>query len=165
VAEFVVRAAPCAFTGSEERKSGPPEDQTALHLLTDVRAGRHRCFDRAVFEFRQADGERGALGYEAAYRDPPFREDGSGRPVDVEGDAFVVVRFRPARDVDLSTGRPEPTYDGPASVRPRGGIRIVEVRHAGSFEGVVTWIIGLDRKRPFSVDLLAAPPRLVVDVG
>ena len=49
--------------------------------------------------------------------------------------------------------------------RSRGGTRIVEVRHAGSFEGAVTWIIGLDRKRPFSVDVLAAPSRLVVDVG
>jgi hypothetical protein len=115
-------SAGCRFGGTTEARMGPDGADSRLHLLTDVRAGAHRCFDRAVFQFRPAsDGSPGEIGYHAAYDDPPFREPGSGRSVEVDGDAFVVVRLRPVRDVELSGGEPRPTYEGPDSVRPRGG--------------------------------------------
>lgn len=162
--ELMVTRDTCPSSGSVRPRSGPPEERTALHFLTDVRAGAHECFERAVFEFRPGNDRSDHLGYEVAYRRPPIREDGSGRPVDVAGEAFIEARFQPARDVKLAGGEPKPTYDGPESVRPRGGGRIQEIRHAGSFEGVVTWVIGLDRKRSFTVEVLASPPRLVIDV-
>ena len=157
-------ARPCRVPGGSAPRSSPEGARRGLHYLTDVRAGAHRCFDRVTFEVRPAT-DQGSLGYRLAYESPPIRQDGSGKPVDVRGRAFLVVRLAPVRDVDLSGSRPEPTYRGPDSVRPRGGTRIVEVRHISSFEGTVKWAIGVDTRRSFRVATLDSPTRLVVDVG
>jgi hypothetical protein len=140
----------CEFRGAFETRSSDPDRPRPVRFLTDVRAGAHRCFDRATFEFRMSK-ER-APGYRVAYESAPIREDGSGRPVPVRGDAFLVVRLSPARDAEISDeGALRPTYRGPDAVEPRGGTRIVEVRHVSSFEATVKWAIGLDRRRPFRV--------------
>lgn len=133
-----------------------------LHYLTGVRAAGHVCHDRVVFEFDTAD-PGGGPGFQAHYEPAPLREDGRGRQVDVAGEAFLVVRMSPARDVRLSSGRVEPTYRGPDSIRPAGTRHVVEVRHVGSFEGQVTWAVGLRERRPFQATVLDSPPRLVLD--
>ena len=138
--------------------------ETALHYLTDVRAAAHRCHDRVVFELERGP-EDGSLGYRVEYRKGPLREDGRGRPVPVDGEAFLVVRLSPARDARLSGPDPGPTYHGPATIRPNGARHVVEVRRVGSFEGVVTWAIGLEEHRPFRAMVFESPTRLVVDVG
>jgi hypothetical protein len=43
--------------------------------------------------------------------------------------------------------------------------RIRQVRRTGDFEAVLTWVIGLDKQRPFRVTAEGAPTRLLVDVG
>ena len=154
----------CEFRGAFGTRSSEPERPRPVRFLTDVRAGAHRCFDRAAFEFQTEGAE--PPGYRVGYEDGPIREDGSGRPVPVRGDAFLVVRLSPARDTDISTAdSPRSTYRGPDSVEPRGGRRIIEVRHVSSFEGTVKWAIGVDRRRPFRVTTLPSPPRIVIDVG
>jgi hypothetical protein len=154
----------CEFPGAFGTRSSEPDRPRPVRFLTDVRAGAHRCFDRATFEFQTSGA--GALGYQVAYEPGPIREDGSGRPVPVRGDAALVVRLSPARDTKLSSeDGPRPTYRGPQAVEPRGGTRIVEVRHVSSFESTVKWAIGVDRRRPFRVTTLRSPPRIVVDVG
>ncbi len=156
-------ARPCEFPDTFGRRAFSPERSRPVRFLTDVRAGAHRCFDRATFEFQKWGVP--VPGYEVKYQPGPVREDGSGRPVGVRGRAFLVVRLSPARDADMSTGRPQPTYRGAESVEPRGGTRIVEVRRVSSFEGTVKWAIGVDRRRPFRVTTLTSPPRVVIDVG
>src|SRR5436853_278329 len=64
----------------------------AAALLQRVAIGHHDGFDRVVFEFR----DPGLPGYRVEYVPPPLKEDGSGDPVDVAGNAFVVVRMEPA---------------------------------------------------------------------
>ena len=156
-------ARPCEFSGRDEPQSSPTDRPRRVRFLTDVRAGAHRCFDRAVFDF-DAPGTT-PPGYRIQYEPPPIRQDGSGRTVAVAGEAFLVVRMAPARDTRVSRGHPEPTYHGPESLAPAGGTRIVEVRHISSFEGTVKWAIGLDQRRPYRVSALASPARLVIDVG
>jgi len=153
----------CAERGSDTAVRSSPEDNRKLHYLSDVRAAGHQCYDRVVFEFEPQSGTADP-GYAAGYQRGPLREEGRGDPVEVEGEAVVVVRMTPARDVRLSSGHPEPTYRGPDSIRPAGARHIVEVRHVGSFEGNVTWAVGLRERRPFAVTVLESPPRLVVDV-
>lgn len=153
----------CSFSGATSPKSSVTDPADQLRFLTDVRAGAHRCFDRAVFEFHHSD--RTAPGYRIQYERAPIREDGSSRPVQVDGDAFLVVRLTPARDTDVSGGRPKRTYHGPESVEAPGGTRIAEVRHISSFEGTVKWAIGLDRRRPYRTTTLTSPARVVIDVG
>lgn len=151
---------PCAFSGGV----GPQASDGAgrPRSLVAVRAGGHRCFDRATFELASSDGE--PVGYRVQFEPAPIREDGSGRAVPVAGDAFIVVRLSPARDVDLSGGHPRPTYSGPTSLRPAATDRIVEVRRVSGYEATVKWVIGLDHRRPFRVVTLTSPPRVVVDV-
>ncbi len=152
---------PCQFPDDFGSRSSSRTPET--RFLTDVRVGAHRCFDRVTFEFRPSPP--GGVGYRVQYEAEPLREDGSGRPVEVDGRAFIVVRLSPARDVEFSGGRPERTYRGPEAIRPRGNTRVVEVRHVSSFEGRVKWAIGVDASRPFRVTTLAGPPRVVIDVG
>lgn len=99
------------------------------------------------------------------YEEPPMREDGSSRVVPVDGESFIVVRLRPARDTKVSDGHPRRTYRGTERVEVHGGTRIVEVRHLSSFEGTVKWAIGVKARRPFRVIAMTSPARVVLDVG
>jgi hypothetical protein len=134
-------------------------------LLTDVRVGTHGCFDRVVFELRPRAGQSdGPPGYAVEYRPGPITEDPSDKPVPVKGTAFLVVRLD-ATGFDLSKADAPATYTGPPVVEAAGTTRVQEVRRAGDFEGVATWVIGVDAKRPFAVTTEQSPTRLVVDVG
>lgn len=157
-------AGSCPVEADDAAKSKGHGQDRSLHYLADVRAAGHACHDRVVFEFEPGDRTAGPA-YRAEYREDPVREDGRGRRVEIAGEETLVVRMSPVREARFSSeGRAEPTYGGPDSIRPRGARHVVEVRHVGSFEGVLTWAIGLRERRPFEVTLLDAPPRLVVDV-
>jgi hypothetical protein len=156
-------AKPCLFTGTPQPKKA--NQGAPAMLLTDVRIGTHGCFERVVFELRPRAGERdGPPGYLVEYQPGPITEDPSDRPVPVKGTAFLVVRLD-AMGFDLSKADAPATYTGPPVVEAAGTTRVQEVRRAGDFEGVTTWVIGLDSKRPFSVTTEPSPTRLVVDVG
>ena len=127
-------------------------------LLERVAIGRHEGFDRVVFQFR---GE-GLPSYRIQYTEPPFAEDGSGNPVEVNGNAFVTVRMEPASGFDLNTGEGELVYKGPKRLEGAGSI-VKEVVRTGDFEAVLSWVIGLDAKVPFLVTRTESPSRLIVD--
>ena len=154
---------PCTFSGAT---AGTEGGQDALpRLLTDVRVGVHDCYERVTFQFKPQRGEpEGPVGWKAAYEPGPVTEDGSGRAVRVKGAAFLVVRFT-ASGADLSQEAAPATYTGPTSLEAAGATRIQQVRRTGDFEGVLTWVIGVDRQRPFHVSTQDNPARVVVDVG
>lgn len=154
---------PCTFSGATAEAEGNQDAFT--QLLTDVRVGAHDCYDRVTFEFKPQAGEAaGPVAWHAAYEQPPITEDGSGHTVDVKGAAFLVVRFS-ASGADLSQESAPATYTGPASLESADTTRIRQVRRIGDFEGILTWVIGLDRQRPFSVTTQDGPSRVSVDVG
>lgn len=129
----------------------------ATALLERVAVGRHEGYDRVVFQFR---GD-GLPGYRVEYVQPPFQEDGSGNPVTVAGNAFVLVRMEPASGFDLNTGEGEVVYKGPKRVP--GASVVQEVVRTGDFEAVLSWVIGLQDKVDFRVLTLSSPSRLVID--
>jgi hypothetical protein len=129
----------------------------AIALLERVAVGRHEGYDRVVFQFR---GE-GVPGYRVEYVEPPLKEDGSGNPVQIDGNAFVVVRMEPASGFDLNTGEGELVYKGPK--RLPGAAVVKEVVRTGDFEAVLTWAVGLEQKVDFRVTTAASPSRLIVD--
>jgi hypothetical protein len=129
----------------------------AIALLERVALGRHEGYDRVVFQFR---GE-GLPGYRVEYMEPPLKEDGSGNPVRIEGNAFVVVRMEPASGFDLNTGEGEMVYKGPR--RLPGASVVKEVVRTGDFEAVLTWAVGLEDMVDFRVTTAASPSRLIVD--
>jgi hypothetical protein len=158
-----VSAAPCTFSGATEAAKGPADAPT--RLLTDVRVGVHDCYERVTFEFKPQRGEAdGPVTWKAAYEPGPITEDGSGRTVSVKGSAFLVVTMT-ATGADLSQEAAPATYTGPASLVAEGATRIQQVRRTGDFEAVLTWVIGLDRQRPFKVTTQEGPARVIVDVG
>jgi hypothetical protein len=159
----VANTVPCTFSGGTSEAEGNRDSLT--RLLTDVRVGAHGCYERVTFEFKPQKGEAdGPVAWHAAYEAAPITEDGSGKTVAVKGTAFLVVRFS-AAGVDLSQEAAPATYTGPASLEAADTTRIRQVRRIGDFEGVLTWVIGLDKERPFHVTTQDGPARVVVDVG
>lgn len=146
---------PLAGAGTTVVVATTTADATAL--LDRVAVGHHEGYDRVVFQFR---GE-GLPGYRIEYVEPPLKEDGSGNPVDVAGNAFVLVRMEPASGFDLNTGEGELVYKGPKRLDGTGVIK--EVVRTGDFEAVLSWVVGLDSKVPFRVTTATSPSRLIVD--
>jgi len=156
-------AEPCTFSGATDPAQAGADAPT--RLLTDVRVGVHDCYERVTFELKPRAGDaEGPVGWKAAYEPGPVTEDGSGRTVPVKGTAYLVVHMN-AQGVDLTKADAPATYTGPASIEAAGATRIQQVRRTGDFEGVLTWVIGLDRTRPFHVSPQDNPARVVVDVG
>jgi hypothetical protein len=156
-------AAPCTFSGATDPAKGGGDAPT--RLLTDVRVGAHGCYERVTFELKPQQGEAdGPVGWKVAYEAGPINEDGSGRPVKIKGAAFLVVTMS-AAGADLSQEAAPATYTGPASIESADTTRIQQVRRTGDFEGVLTWVIGLDRQRPFHVTTDTGPARVIVDIG
>ncbi len=138
-----------------------PTTANAIALLERVATGRHEGYDRVVFQFR---GE-GLPGARVEYVEPPLKEDGSGAPVSVDGNAFLVVRMEPASGFDLNTGEGVLIYKGPKRIEgSSAGTSVVkELVRTGDFEAVLTWAIGLEEKVDFRVRTAEAPSRLIVD--
>ncbi|HUI50041.1 MAG TPA: hypothetical protein VL119_15225 [Acidimicrobiia bacterium] len=139
---------------------GPPTTQASL--LTNVSELGDHCVDHVIFDF-EAKGTD-LPGYSVTYGNPPFTQDASGAPVTIAGQAFVVVKVQPGYGYDFETGTP--TYKGPLSVPVGGTNHVRAIVETGDFEGVLTWVIGLDAKRPFTVQATGTPRhQLVVTIS
>jgi hypothetical protein len=140
---------------------GGDANTSGTALLERLALGHHEGYDRIVFQFRG----KGLPGYRVEYVEPPLREDGSGRVVSVQGDAFAVVRMEPASGFDLNTGEGVLVYKGPRRIEgSSAGTTVVrEVVRTGDFEAVLTWAVGLQAKVGFRVTTATDPARLIVD--
>ena len=104
---------PLEGAGTTPVVGAPTGSETAL--LDRIAVGRHEGYDRVVFQFQNS-----LPGYRIEYVQPPLKEDGSGNPVSVQGNAIVLVRMEPASGFDLNTAEAD---------RRRGG---GYVRRAGA---------------------------------
>ncbi|MGH2429816.1 MAG: AMIN-like domain-containing (lipo)protein [Candidatus Limnocylindria bacterium] len=123
--------------------------------IVDDRVGTHDGFDRVVFEFTSGTPE---LTLDRAQ--PPFAEDGSGFPVNVEGDAFLGLVMRGGTK-QMETG--ESSYDGPTDF-DSGFPTLVHLVEGGDFEAQSTWYLGVTHEACARVLLLDGPSRVVIDV-
>jgi hypothetical protein len=149
---------PLEGAGTTPVQGEPTGHETAL--LERVAVGRHEGFDRVVFQFKNH-----LPGYRVEYVEPPLKQDGSGNVVQVEGNAFVVVRMEPASGFDLTKDEGELVYKGPRRIEGSAvGTSIVrEVVRVGDFEAVLNWAVGLDERVDFRVRTASSPARLIVD--
>jgi hypothetical protein len=123
--------------------------------ITDVRIGEHDGYDRVVFEFQQGTPE-----FTLDRATPPFIQDGSGEPVDVEGTHFLGLTMRGGtKQTDAGTS----SYDGPTDF-DAGMPGLVHLIEGGDFERQSTWYFGLTAESCVRVLLLEDPPRVVIDV-
>jgi hypothetical protein len=152
---------PPAGASTSPQKSSANENRETMYL-TNVRLGGSNCVDTIVFDFeKQAPGP----GYDVSYQPASTAkiEDGSGNPIDVAGDAFLVVKLTPAMTAKIDGDQVTKTYMGPnrLTLLP-GDSSVQDGVKSGDFESVVTWVIGLDSKRPFTTK--ASDSRLVVEI-
>jgi len=133
-------------------------------LLTDVSIESGECADRVEFAFKPSSA--GVPGYRISYlpADKALVEDGSGAAIAVKGTAYLVVRFEPAATADLSSEELERTYTGPKRLAaPEAAHAVREVVKSGDFEAVLTWVIGVDGRRPFTATV--AGSRVVLRIA
>jgi hypothetical protein len=158
---FTTTSLPCQPVPMPDTPVSNPSPSKAV-LLTAVRERSDGCVDHIIFDFKGKSPD--APGYTLTYGTPPFVQDGSGAPVPVAGSAFIVVRLSPAYGYDFETG--VQTYNGARRIAATGANHVTEVVETGDFEAVVTWVIGLDTKRPFTVEATGTPAhQLVVTVS
>jgi hypothetical protein len=140
--------------------TSPTASQSSL--LTHVEELGDSCVDHVIFDF-DAKGTD-PPGYTLTYGTAPFVADGSGAPVAVAGRAFVVVKVKPGYGYDFEKG--VATYTGPKRVPIGHTNHVRAIVETGDFEGVLTWVIGLDSKRAFSVQATGTPRhQLVVTIS
>lgn len=135
-----------------------------IGAITNVRTGRHPCFDRLVIDLTGAH----APGYSVEYVSN-VSMDGSGDLVPLRGGAKLrIIAFAPNYSVDYT----QVTYNPP---NPSEAVNVAEystfrqVAWAGSFEGQSTFGLGVRARLPFRVftlsDATSGTSRLVVDVA
>lgn len=157
-------AAGCAVTmgwttGADEEKP------YSTDKLFRVRAGRHDCFDRVVFDIQGV----APAGFLVQYVSQ-VAADGSGDPVPVAGGAALQVIVR-------ASVKGYPSGEPPARVGDRlyttaqltGWKALREVRYAGFFEGQSTIAVGVRAKLPFRaytvLDTTTKVRKVVVDIA
>ncbi|TFV72598.1 hypothetical protein E4P39_16835 [Blastococcus sp. CT_GayMR19] len=153
----------CGITwGSGAEVNDPRED---TEVVNDVRAGRHACFDRLVFDVGGQDTRFST--YNVRYV-PLVHQDGSGFPVPVRGGAVLqVILGAPAHDQYGNSTVPTSSE----MVDVAGFRTFRQVAFAGDFEGQTTWALGVRARLPFRVFTLTGTPqsddtpRLVIDVA
>ena len=152
----VATAAPAPYCGITWGSTVKTHGATTMPQLTNVRAGRHDCYDRLVLDVRG-----NATGYRASYV-TTVTEDASGRVVPLRGGARLQITVTaPAYDL---AGRPTYRYANRAELVNVAGYRTFrQVAWAGSFEGTTTVGLGVRARLPFRVFTL--PDRLVIDVA
>jgi hypothetical protein len=147
-------AAPyCGITWGSLTKSAP---MAGTGSLTNIRAGRHDCYDRLVFDVTGT-----TRGYRVSYVNTVYH-DPSGRVVPLRGGAKLSITVH-APTYNLA-GTPTYRYANPAELVNVTGYRTFrQVAFAGSFEGLTTVGLGVRARLPFRVFTL--PGRIVVDVA
>lgn len=155
------KAAPtCGITwGSQEKAGGPLSSAPVV----EVRAGRHACFDRLVFEFNGS-----ATGFQVRYADQvPTDGEGVDLAPYTAGGAHLWVTLRaPAYDDEHVATIPGRTGDRTVNVLRYDTLR--DVVFGGSFEGYTTFAVGVRARLPFQVTTLPGPgthSRIVLDVA
>ncbi|WP_280338781.1 AMIN-like domain-containing (lipo)protein [Nocardia neocaledoniensis] len=138
-------------------KSGDASAGAAL-TVTDIRLGHHEGFDRVVFTL----GGTGTPGWQVEYTGSAV-QDGSGKPVEVDGNSILEVRILGSAYPFDST---VPPYAGPDPVTDPSVPGITGVYKALVYEGSTQSFIGVTAAEPaFAVSTLSNPTRLVVDIA
>jgi hypothetical protein len=91
---------------------------------------------------------------------PPFSLAGSGADVQIAGHRFIAVTFR---GMAIADEQGNPSYTGPSDIKPNA-LAVRELRLVDDFEGIVTWIVGVDGPGCVAITRLTGAQRIVVAV-
>lgn len=124
-------------------------------IVTGVRYAAHDTYDRVVVDLRG-----GIPGYDVTWVEE-FVQDGSGKPIDVPGGAYLLLTLFPAQ---AHNDNGKPTWRG-GPVYTAGLGNVTKVVRTGDFEGRVGIGLALTRRAGFRVTEQGSPDRLVLDVA
>ena len=119
----------------------PSPGPLASNTLVNASLERTSSGARIVFSFGSRPPDSVADPTIAiVFDEPPFSMAGSGQPVTVVGQRFLMVRMN-----GMVHGLPDgsPVYEGERNLR-LAGATIPQAVLVDDFEGVVSWIVGLD---------------------
>lgn len=141
-----------ANTNLKTQRPGEPSQL----VVTAIRVGTHEGIERVVFEFTGS----GEPGWFIDYTDNPVQQ-GSGNPVTFVGDTALNI------NIDGTTYPFEVGIEDPQlETVPGTGSIVTEVQSIGTFEGRSQFVVGINGSaRPYSVQALNDPPRLVLDIS
>lgn len=140
------------------RTGGHDRGDIATLLAVRTSAPSTEGVERVVFEF---DGDS-VPRYEISYLAPPYVQCGSGRPIEVAGEAVLQIRLRATRAYAETADEFVPTVT--ERDRKLGQPLLSQLTLNCDFEGEVEWLAGLASRIPFRIMELESPARLVVDL-
>lgn len=141
-----------ADTDPDTGQAQPGEGPTVVRAL---RIGTHEGFDRVVFEVTGS----AVPGWDVGYADAPTQA-GSGRPIDVPGEAFLRVSLTGITNPFEAPGIDELDRGTTTS---RTGV-VAGVGYDSVYEGQALAYVGVATRTPFRVYALTNPARVVVEV-
>lgn len=130
--------APCPVNTNDtagQSGNGTVTSVPPLAVLQSISVNHAQCVEQVTFKFASTVGD-----WTVGYQSGPLTLEPSGQPVTVKGNAYLVLRFK-----NTNTSASLPSLVGPESTI------VLEIQKTQDFEGVVTWVIGLDAQRPFGV--------------
>ena len=140
-------------------KTGDTLFDPGSSFLVDARVGAHTDYDRFVLEFESGDSTPDSYVINWTPNKP--EGDGSGLPIDVDGDVFLEISMGASV---INWDGAEEVYDGPTSLSSSLLGNMVEASSGGYFEGRMLWAIGANEANGFQVLELDDPPRIVIDI-
>lgn len=158
------------IVASEGRRFRRPG--TNLIYMVDAVTEPLVCYDKISFIFDPGDSPDLPPGYVVEYREPPFVE---GINTTTEGfdeaTAYLYVEMQPTSTVDLRfAGSGRRTYRGNLRLSLDKAIqhtvivewldKVEDLTPEDPTDDKIIWVIGLDEKRPFTVDSANQPPRI-----
>ncbi|MFG1707252.1 hypothetical protein ACFLIM_29050 [Nonomuraea sp. M3C6] len=155
VVKETTSATPDSDTPTSTSEVDVQRDGIEPAVVTAVRYDAHDTYDRLVVDLA---GDM--PGYNVKWVDN-LVQDGSGRPIDVRGGAYLQLTLFPANAHD-EDGRP--TWgDGPIYPAKLGNL--TNVVRTGDFEGRVGIGLVLARQAAFQIEEQGSTNRLILDVA
>jgi hypothetical protein len=145
-----------------------------LQYLTDATAAPATCYDKITFTFDRGDSPDLPPGYTVEYHKPPFAPfTHSTTEGFKDAKAVLEVTMGPADQFDTrQPGRKRQSYSGNLRLLLPKQIRHVviveflnnvpDLTPTDPTDDSVIWLIGLDQKRPFTVDAYNQPPNTTI---
>ena len=133
------------------------------------------CYDKITFYFSQGDGPDLPPGYTVEYRKEPFGLEGiptsTGGFKEARAVLYIEIPHASATD-NRNPPRLTETYKGNLRLGLKGMKHTVIVEYISKVvdptpfenpdDAKIVWLIGLDERRPFTVDAANQPPRVSV---
>ncbi len=138
-------------TGNVQRKH---ENETVADSLCRIRVAKQKGFDRVVFEF-----DKGKPEYVIQYLPSNiYSSDAGDEEIKISGNVFMQISIYGMPQMEDLPCKLQSYEKGKLNLRA-----VRQIKEEVWFEGIRDFLIGVKAKKPFRIQELANPSRLVID--